>query len=132
MVVLFATAVAALPAQASNYQIQSSKQVNANKTLQLAVHLYPSLSAWCSDDAVFARVTNPNLPDAQRQAADKQHGATIRELPELKRSAKVYAEKIARVDCSGDPDPSPMALVRVLDGKFAGSTGWISAEAVPD
>lgn len=121
----------ALPALASNYAIQSSKAVNANKTLQLGVSLYPSLSAWCSDDAVFAKITNPNVPQAQRDAADKQHKATIAALPELKRSAKVYAEKIDRVLCSGDPDAGPMAFVRVRDGKYAGAAGWISAEALP-
>lgn len=131
LVCLFAAAATALPALASNYAIQSSKAVNAEKTLQLGVHLYPSLSAWCSDDAVFAQVTNPNVPQAQREAADKRHQATIPALPELRRKAKVYAEKVVRVLCSGDPDAGPMAFVRVPDGKYAGATGWISAEALP-
>lgn len=131
MLFVLAAVLAALPAQAPNFTIQSSQAVNATKTLQLAVRVYPSLSAWCSDDEVFAQVTNPSLPDAQRKAADAKHNATIEALPGLKRDAKVYAEKIARVKCSGDPDASPMAFVRISDGKYAGTTGWISAEAIP-
>jgi hypothetical protein len=131
-VFLLAAVVAASPVRASNYQIVSSDGVNATKTLQLGAVLYPSLTALCSDAAVFAKMTNTSLSDGERSAADKKHAQTISALPTVKHSTKVFVVKMARVNCSGDPDnPSPVAFVRVAGGKYRDATGWILAEAIP-
>ena len=132
IVLVFAAAIAALPARASNYQVVSSTSVNATKTLQLSGRLYPSLTVWCNDAAIYARFLDNTLTDGQRKAAEKQHDALTGALPSIKRNTKVFAVKIVRLNCSGDPnDPTPMALVRVVDGKYGGETGWIFAETVP-
>ncbi len=134
VIVLVSTiAIVTLPAQAANYQIKSSASVNSAKILQLGAVLYPSLTIQCTDDAIFAKVPDPNLPEAERDAAEKKHVALIETLPYIKRHTSVFVTKIAEVTCSG-PDvdsPAPIAFIRVIDGNYRNEIGWISAEAIP-
>jgi hypothetical protein len=131
IVLALAVGVATVPARASNHEVLSSTKVNASKSLQLAAVLYPSLTALCADEAVFARVTDTSLTDAQRQAAGKKHDALLATLPSIKRTTKVFVVETARVNCTGDPDPNPVAQVRVVNGKYRDDTGWIFAETFP-
>lgn len=129
---LLAAIFAALPVQAANYEIVSSNVVNATKTLQLGAVLYPSLTALCSDAAVFAKITDTSLGDSQRSTAAKEHARTTAALPTIKHATKILVGKEARVNCSGDPDnPSPVAFIRVVEGKYRDATGWVLGEAIP-